>query len=60
MPPCEGDNNCYHDCEEAEADGGNILQTDKWGSEEQHVLTAQMQVHREGMLVKYKCQHVAF
>lgn len=65
MPPCEGDNDCYHECEEAEADGGHIL----WSGAnkgrdrrkgEQHALTAQIQVHREGLLVKYNCQHVVF
>lgn len=29
MPPCEGDNDCYHECEEAKADGGHILQSDR-------------------------------
>lgn len=63
MPPCEGDNDCYHECGEAEADGGHILWSDanegrdgRW--EEQHALTAQTQVQRKGMLVKYNCQHV--
>lgn len=65
MPPCEGDNDCYHECGEAEADGGHILRSDanegrdgRW--EEQHALTAQMQVQREGMVVKYNCQYVVF
>lgn len=49
MPPCEGDNDCYHECEEAEADGGHILQSRankgrERRREEQHALTAQIQV----------------
>lgn len=58
MPPCERDNNCYHECEEAEADGGNVFQTNAEkkkkggtvGSEEQHTIAAQ--IHGKGMLVK--------
>lgn len=34
MPPCERDNNCYHECEEAEADGGIVFQTDAKKKEE--------------------------
>lgn len=25
MPPCEGGNDCYHECEEAEADVGHMV-----------------------------------
>lgn len=49
MSPCEGDNDCYHECEEAEADGGHTLASHAnkgrdVSREEQRALTAQMQV----------------
>ncbi len=63
MPLCEGDNDCYHECEVAEADGGHILQCDvikgrDGRRETQHALTAQINLHRGEMLVKYNNQYV--
>lgn len=66
MSPCEGDNDCYHECEEAEADSGHILQchANKEGQEKRRTAclnsTNADGVHREGVLVKYTCQHVVF